>query len=211
MVSGRRSQAALAILAVIFGAALITDHTVAAWALRCKAPVLDLMVGIINPIGAGVTLLVACLALAALSRRLRRSRLHDAAWLAALAFATAGLAEFTLKHLVGRPRPDVNAAVATAALIGPSFAPDIDSFPSGHATSVFAVATIFAAYYPRLRLVLYALAAAISLGRVYLERHYVSDIVAGAAVGVVVAVLLYRHRQALPGGILLEPSIDHSR
>ena len=74
-----------------------------------------------------------------------------------------------------------------------------------------AVATIFAAYYPRLRLVLYALAAAISLGRVYLERHYVSDIVAGAAVGVVVAVLLYRHRQALPGGILLEPSIDHSR
>jgi len=182
---------------------------VAAWALRSRAPILDLMVGIINPIGAGITLLVSCLALAVLTRRLRRARLHDAAWLASLAFASAGLVEFTLKHLVGRPRPD--ATMVTAGLLGPSFAPDIDSFPSGHATSVFAVATIFAAYYPRLRWVLYGVAAAISLGRVYLERHYVSDIVAGAAIGVTVAVLLYCHRHALPGGMLLERSPDHSR
>src|SRR5437667_300439 len=120
----------------------------------------------------------------------------------------AGLIEFSLQHLVGRPRP--GAALASAGLLGPSFAPDIDSFPSGHATSVFAVATVFAAYYPRLRWPLYALAAAIALGRVYLARHYVSDIIAGAALGAIVAACLYRYRQTLPGGITLERSADRS-
>jgi membrane-associated phospholipid phosphatase len=40
---------------------------------------------------------------------------------------------------------------------------------------------------------LYTLAAAIALGRVYLERHYVSDILAGALIGVVAAWALLNH------------------
>ena len=158
--------------------------------------------------GSGITLLIACAALAVLARRLRRLWLQDAAWLAALAFVCAGAVEFTLKHLVGRPRPD--AAMATAGLLGPSFAADIDSFPSGHATSVFAVAAVFATYYPRLRWPLYGLAAAIALGRVYLERHYLSDIIAGAALGLTVAVRLYRYRLIVPGRMILERAVDRS-
>ena len=206
--SGNGQRAALGILLLLFGAALVTDHVVAAWALRCRVPVLDLVVGILNPIGSGITLLIACAALAVLARRLRRLRLQDAAWLAALAFVSAGAVEFTLKHLVGRPRPD--AAMATAGLLGPSFAADIDSFPSGHATSVFAVAAVFATYYPRLRWPLYGLAAAIALGRVYLERHYLSDIIAGAALGLTVAVRLYRYRLIVPGRMILERAVDRS-
>ena len=206
--SGNRQRAALGIFLLLFGAALVTDHVVAAWALRCRVPVLDLVVGILNPIGSGITLLIACAALALLARRLRRLWLQDAAWLAALAFVSAGAVEFTLKHLVGRPRPD--AAMTTAGLLGPSFAADIDSFPSGHATSVFAVAAVFATYYPRLRWPLYGLAAAIALGRVYLERHYLSDIIAGAALGLTVAVRLYRYRLIVPGRMILERAVDRS-
>lgn len=200
------SRIALGLFALLFVTALAMDDTMAAWAARCRAPMLDGLVGIINPIGSGVTLLVACVVLAAVSWRLGWPRLREAAWLAALAFASAGLVEFTLKHLVGRPRPD--AAVVSAGLLGPSLAPDVDSFPSGHATSVFAVAAVLGAYYPRLRWPLYALAAAIALGRVYLERHYLSDIVAGAALGVVAAAWLYRHRQAVPGGMTREPAVE---
>ena len=98
--------------------------------------------------------------------------------------------------------------MATAGLLGPSFAADIDSFPSGHATSVFAVAAVFATYYPRLRWPLYGLAAAIALGRVYLERHYLSDIIAGAALGLTVAVRLYRYRLIVPGRMILERAVD---
>jgi len=197
--------AGVGVLLLVLGTALFFDQAVAAWAARCKAPLLDLLVGLINPIGSGVTLLVVCVALALLSRSLGRLRLHDASALAALAFASAGLVEFTIKHLVGRPRPD---AVLAAGLAGPSFLPDIDSFPSGHATSVFAVAGVFAAYYPGLRWPLYALAAAIALGRVYLERHYVSDIVAGAALGMAFAAYLYRRRRTLPRPLVLEPTSD---
>ena len=208
MVTAVRRPAALALFVLVLGAALLFDGLVAASIPHFKSPILNALVGTINPIGSGVTLLVVCVALAVMSRRIRRPRLHAAACISALAFASAGLIEFSLKHLVGRPRPD--AALASAGVLGPSFAPDVDSFPSGHATSVFAVATIFAAYYPRLRWPLYALAAAIALGRVYLARHYVSDIIAGAALGTIVAACLYRHRQALPGGITLEASADRS-
>lgn len=190
---------------LLFTAAVAVDTDVAALAARVKTPVLDLIVGIINPIGSGITLLIVCTALALLMGCVGRRRLCEAARLSVLAFAYAGLLEFALKHLVGRPRPDAVLA-ATARMLGPSWTHDVDSFPSGHATSVFAVAAVFGAYYPRLRLPLYALAAAIALGRVYLERHYVSDIVAGAAIGVAVALWLCRRRQLLPGVTAVAPA-----
>lgn len=99
----------------------------------------------------------------------------------------AGLVEYTLKYLVGRPRP---------AAAGPFVAPELDSFRSGHATSVFAVATVLGSFYPRLRWPLYVLAAAIALGRVYLARHYLSDILAGALVGLLIASLVLHHRNS---------------
>jgi membrane-associated phospholipid phosphatase len=190
------------VLAGVLGvvvAALLVDAYVAAWVGHARHALLDALVGVLNPVGSGVTLLVACTGLALACRWLERPRLHDAAWLAALAFASAGLLEFTIKHLVGRPRPD--AGLPGVFALGPTFAPDLDSFPSGHATSVFAVATVFAAFYPRLATPLYGLAAVIALGRVYLERHYVSDILAGVLIGVVIAAYLVRHRAVVLGWI----------
>jgi undecaprenyl-diphosphatase len=195
------------VLLFVLGAAMLIDDAVAAWVPASRTAFVDGLVALLNPIGSGVTLLVACMALGLLSRALGRSRFHDACSLGALAFTVAGLVEFTLKYLVGRPRP---VAALAAELGHPSLA-EIDSFPSGHATSVFAVATVFAFYYPRLRWPLYALAAAIALGRVYLERHYVSDIVAGAAIGMAFAVSLYRRRGALPRRLILERQADPTR
>ncbi|OLE64898.1 MAG: hypothetical protein AUG03_07360 [Acidobacteria bacterium 13_1_20CM_2_68_14] len=174
----------------VAAALLAVDGPMTAWAASCRNPVLDAVVRLINPIGSGVTLLIACMILFAGCRMLGWSWLRDAARIGALAFAGAGLVEFALKHLVGRPRPDV--AGPSLAAMWPTFMRDIDSFPSGHAASVFAVATVFASFCPRLAGPLYTLAAAVSLGRVYLGRHYVSDIVAGAIIGTLVAVYLVR-------------------
>src|SRR5205823_10699205 len=107
-----------------FRIGLLKCGLVAASIPHFKSPILNALVGTINPIGSGVTLLVVCVALAVMSRRIRRPRLHAPAAPSALAFASAGLIEFSLKHLVGRPRPD--AALASAGVLGPSFAPDID-------------------------------------------------------------------------------------
>jgi membrane-associated phospholipid phosphatase len=184
-------------------AALLVDPRLQAWAPHWKHPALDALVGLINPIGAGATLLIACVVLAVICRGLGCARLHDTAWLAALTFSCAGITEFAIKHLVSRARPD--AGLASMAVLGPGYTPDVDSFPSGHATSVFAVATIFASAYPRVAAPAYALAAAIALGRVYLERHYLSDIAAGAMIGIIVAVYLLRYRHARPRWMVLEP------
>jgi undecaprenyl-diphosphatase len=183
---------AVGLVLLVVLTALLVDARVADWAEQGKSPVLDALVAALNPIGSGVVLLVICLALAGLSHVRRRSSLRAAASCGAVAFAAAGLVEFTLKHLVGRPRPD--AEMPALVLLGPSFVPDVDSFPSGHATSAFSVATVFAAFYPRASRLFYALAAAIAAGRVYLERHYVSDVLAGALLGIVVASCLLRRR-----------------
>jgi undecaprenyl-diphosphatase len=185
-------------------AALLVDPRLQSWAPHWKHSALDALVALINPIGTGVTLLVACVALGVICRGLGRARLHDTAWLAALTFSCAGITEFAIKHLVSRARPD--AGMASMTMLGPGFSPDLDSFPSGHATSVFAVATIFAAAYPRVATPAYALAAAIALGRVYLARHYLSDIVAGAMIGILVAAYLWRYRHALPRWMVLVPA-----
>jgi undecaprenyl-diphosphatase len=64
------------------------------------------------------------------------------------------------------------------------------SFPSGHAATSFAAATLLAAAAPRLAVPVFALAAAIGFSRVYVGVHYPLDIVGGALLGVGVATAL---------------------
>ena len=168
--------------------ALAIDHHIADWVAASSTPVVDLVVGILNPVGSGLVPLALCGVVAALGHVRGWSRLRSSATLGALAFVVAGLLEYTLKHLVGRYRPD--AAMPVLAAIGPTFAADIDSFPSGHATSVFAVATALADGCPRLAWLFYAVAAAIAAGRIYLGRHYLSDVLGGAVIGIAVSAII---------------------
>jgi undecaprenyl-diphosphatase len=64
------------------------------------------------------------------------------------------------------------------------------SFPSDHATAAFALAAGIAVYRPRYGLMLLSLAVLISFARVYVGLHYPFDVLAGAAIGITVAVLL---------------------
>jgi membrane-associated phospholipid phosphatase len=70
-----------------------------------------------------------------------------------------------------------------------SRAPSRLSFPSAHAASSLAAATAMARIEPRARAPLYALAAAICVGRPYLGMHYPSDVLAGMALGLAVGAL----------------------
>ena len=126
-----------------------------------------------------VTVLAAALVAACLvARRWRAAALATIAVLGASA-----LGEFLLKPLVGR-----------------RMGGGTGSFPSGHAVGVFALAVavcVLLAQLPRLKpaprrlLSLGALlaATAVSLAMVGLNRHYVTDIVGGAAVGTAVVLL----------------------
>jgi undecaprenyl-diphosphatase len=64
------------------------------------------------------------------------------------------------------------------------------SFPSGHATTSFACATVLTAFAPRWRVPFFVLATLIGLSRLYNGVHYPTDVVAGAFLGVLTALLL---------------------
>ena len=91
-----------------------------------------------------------------------------------------------LKLWVARDRPPVSRAVPEPLLESPS----TYSLPSGHATVAFACATVLALAVPRLRWAFYGLAALIAFSRVYVGVHYPFDVVAGAVLGVVIAIAL---------------------
>ena len=70
--------------------------------------------------------------------------------------------------------------------------PQDPSFPSGHAASSFACALVLAWAAPRLAAPLLLLAAGIAFSRVYVGVHWPLDVVAGAVLGVLVAIALRR-------------------
>lgn len=100
------------------------------------------------------------------------------------AYMGAGLLTFGMKRVVRRKRP-LDDTLGNPA------------FPSGHAALAFSVVTILGYRYPKWRIPLYVGAGLVSFSRVYLGRHYTSDVVVGAAIGTVTGVLVWRHRVTL--------------
>ena len=116
----------------------------------------------------------------------------------AVVMLTQMVASSVLKQFVGRPRPSACHEIPTI-FHGPNLTDFNSSFPSGHATATFALAVLMGCYYPRWRVLFYVLAAIIPFCRVQVDRHFISDIVAGAFLGWAVAnwTLQYlRRRQA---------------
>jgi undecaprenyl-diphosphatase len=62
--------------------------------------------------------------------------------------------------------------------------PDKYSFPSGHSITAFAVALSIGLFYPDLQIVLLAVAVCIASSRIILGMHFLSDVLAGSAIGI---------------------------
>jgi membrane-associated phospholipid phosphatase len=97
----------------------------------------------------------------------------------------AGLVSNLLKNILGRARPKLYDTVGHFDFQFFAFDPEHASLPSGHATSIFAFATVIAIFWPRGRLLLYTIAAWIALSRVLIGAHYFTDAVLGAILGIV--------------------------
>ena len=69
------------------------------------------------------------------------------------------------------------------------------SFPSGHSTTVFAMFTFLSLMFPKYRYFWFLLASLVAISRLLANDHFLSDIVAGALLGVVSSVYVYRKMQ----------------
>jgi membrane-associated phospholipid phosphatase len=106
-----------------------------------------------------------------------------------LAIAVPGLVVTIVKRIVGRARPVI---AGDDVFLYKFFLWRVEyaSFPSGHATTAFAVAVAFGVLWPRLRPLLWTYAIIIALSRVIVTAHHPSDAVAGAIAGAVGALLV---------------------
>lgn len=114
----------------------------------------------------------------AAERRMRLLKTAAAAVAAAELFIAEGF-----KLFYARPRPFVtNRVIELVHETG-------YSFPSGHATFSFTLATVLYRYDRRMGTIFYALAVLVSLGRVAAGVHYPSDILGDMAGGILVGYL----------------------
>ena len=74
------------------------------------------------------------------------------------------------------------------------------SFPSGHATFFFAVATVIFLYYRKTGIIFFFLALSLSMNRVIAGIHWPSDIFAGIALGIVIPLLIHYLKKYIPPG-----------
>ena len=172
--------AVLAIAALIFGG----GDVAVAHALQGLDPALKRAGGWVSRAGDPTAYLVLSAATAAYFYVRRRD---DRVWrMAALAFASiaaSGILVNALKFVFGRTRPGALFDRGVVEFLGPTFDSAIRSFPSGHAATVGAVATLAWMLWPRWRALALAFALAVGTSRLLVGYHFASDVIAGLLVG----------------------------
>lgn len=106
-------------------------------------------------------------------------------WLAALTPLCAWVVAISLEYIIKRPRPFVQSK--KEPLGHPMW--NTPSFPSGHATISFAIATLTLFVTIGVGTVLLVFAAIVAVSRVFLGVHFFTDIIAGAFIGSLLSVL----------------------
>lgn len=131
-------------------------------------------------------------------------RFQDAAFTSLEAVVVSNLVTNTLKLAFGRARPwQEEGPLAFDPFSGNT------SFPSGHATTAFAVVTPWLLYYPNAFTPgLLVLSVGSALTRVVTRFHWPTDIAAGAAIGFATAYWLTRRHQQSGRRVVLAPSLD---
>jgi undecaprenyl-diphosphatase len=117
-----------------------------------------------------------------------------------------------IKSNVGRPRPFENAAISSwVRKVGKAHG---SSFPSNHAANCFAAAGVLAWYFGRGRKYFDTLAFLVAVSRVALGVHYPTDVVAGAALGALIAffvkTMIISHLEFLRLPVEVAPQFDRN-
>lgn len=137
------------------------------------------------------------------------------------AFLLAGSTTILVKGLVGRERPSASVDDADIYKVGRGFGNNaFQSFPSGHTSVAFAVATVMAVgtahnsplVHRTVSVLAFGVATSVGLSRMYDNQHWTSDVLGGAAVGITSGLIAMRYdsrRRDTPNTLSLSSLLDH--
>src|ERR1043165_1715260 len=134
-----------------------------------------------------------------IGRKKNDYRARETGVLSAEAMINSIIVEGALKGITQRARP-LDGHERSEFFDGGS------SFPSGHSTQAWAVATVIAHEYkdrPAVQIAAYGIASAVSVARFTGHKHYLSDVVAGSALGFGIGRYVYgaHHRESSDGSV----------
>lgn len=123
----------------------------------------------------------------------------------ASSLVSAGIITTTMKVIVGRRRPGETGEAYHFRPFGGD-----RSFPSGHTTQAFSLASVIAESYDEtwVDLTSYGIATLVGLARVEQGAHFPSDVLAGAIIGTVVGKSIVRHHQGSHTRVTIMPAGD---
>ncbi|WP_315108361.1 phosphatase PAP2 family protein [Clostridium intestinale] len=142
---------------------------------------LDRILPIITNLGQGGAIWIVISLALIISRKYRKAGLLTLAVL----LINYLIGDVALKNIIERERPFISIE-GIKLIVKP---PSSFSFPSGHTSSAFAAATILSLHIKKYSFLFITLACIIGFSRIYLYVHYLSDVIAGMCLGIVVAMI----------------------
>ena len=165
---------------------MLLDHPVQRYAMHNNGPGANNVAGFVRHFGQPEVYVSVTAGLVATGLATGHPGITRSGGRLALSLALAGLATQAGKTTSGRPRPEQSLdADGYSPFSGQA------SFPSGHSAAAFALATSLAddIHKPWATVGLYGMATAVGWSRVNDNRHWFSDVAAGALVGITSAKL----------------------
>jgi membrane-associated phospholipid phosphatase len=186
----RRIDAIAVVVAAILVAVVwrFADAPITAFAERIQSSNVEDAIRIANRFGGGMNpaMVIVFFLVAGVVYRHRRWIVYGVAM--AIAGAAAGVSVQIVKYAIGRTRPELwlgpfHHARASAT-----------SFPSGHTVGAFALAGVLMLASPSrtMRAAAFLFALSVAVSRVLAFRHWTSDVLASAAIGMILAAIAVR-------------------
>lgn len=167
---------------LIIGAAVAGDEKIRDIVQKNKSKAADSYIMKVNDLGHPLAVIPVFAAGYGTGVLLKDEKLKECSISSAESAALAGSIVMAGKFIFGRARPykdEGNMKFEPFLFKGD----DYSSFPSGHSAIAWAMATPYAENYGRW---IYILPASVSLARVYKDKHWSSDVAAGAIIGFVI-------------------------
>ena len=164
---------------------------------------------IFEPFGNGIGTSVIIGGLYLGGRLARDQRLAGTSLTAAKAFVVSTVCAGIVKQISHRHRPYQDDIPDHTHWDGPFSSIEYNSFPSGHSTAAFSLATVFALEYSStiwVPVLAYTLATGTAVSRLYDNKHWASDVVIGSALGFVTSRFMWKQSHKGNSRLVILPS-----